>query len=182
VHGVIFASFVDYVAARHGSDVASELTAGEPVFLLSESYEDERLLALVTRASEATGIPAPDLVHEVGVFTAQQTFARLYPAFFAVAGGTRAFLLSVETVIHELVRATIPNARPPQLQVRPLGDEGVTVTYTSSRRLCALLAGLVEGTARHYGEKVQVDQTACMLRGDPACLFEIRVSPGTLAA
>lgn len=182
VHGVIFASFVDYVAARHGSDVASEILADQPIFLLSESYEDERLLVLINRASELTGTPEAELVYEVGVFTAQQTFARLYPAFFAVAGGTRPFLLSVETFIHELVRATIPNASPPRLHVQPLGDDGVTINYTSSRRLCALLAGLVEGTARHYGEEVEVDQTDCMLRDDPACVFEIRVSPGMLAA
>lgn len=182
VHGVIFASFVDYMAARHGSDVASEILSHQPVFLLSESYEDERLLALINRASELTGTSEGELVYQVGVFTAEQTFARLYPAFFAVAGGTQAFLLSVETFIHELVRATIPNASPPRLHVQPLGDDGVTINYTSSRRLCALLAGLVEGTARHYGEQVQVDQTDCMLRDDPACVFEIRVSPGMLAA
>ena len=182
VHGVIFASFVDYFAARHGPELASEVLSGQPVFLLSETYEDERLHALVTRASELTGTPVPELVHEVGVFTAQQTFARLYPAFFAVAGGTRAFLLSVETLIHELVRATIPNASPPQLHAQPLGDDGVTITYTSRRRRCALLAGLVEGTANLYGEEVQIEQTACMLRDDPACTFEIRVSPGSLAA
>jgi heme-NO-binding protein len=182
VHGVILASFVDYVAARHGSAVAAEILTDQPVFLLSESYADERLLALVTRASERTGTEPGELVHEVGIFTAQQTFARLYPAFFEVAGGTRAFLLSVETLIHELVRATIPNASPPQLHVLPLGDDGVKINYTSPRRLCALLAGLVEGTARHYGEEVQIDQTECMLRDDPECVFEIRVSPGTLAA
>ena len=53
VHGVIFASFVDCMAARHGSDVASEILSDQPVFLLSESYEDERLLALINRASGA---------------------------------------------------------------------------------------------------------------------------------
>ena len=46
VHGVIFASFVDYVAARHGSDVASEILSDQPVFLLSEAYEDERWVEL----------------------------------------------------------------------------------------------------------------------------------------
>jgi hypothetical protein len=157
-------------------------SSDQPVFLLSESYEDERLLALIKRASELAGAPEGELVYQVGVFTAEKTFARLYPAFFAVAGGTRAFLLSVERFIHELVRATIPNASPPRLNVQPLGDDGVTINYTSSRRLCPLLAGLVEGTACHYGEEVQVDQTDCMLRDDPACVFEIRVSPGTLAA
>ena len=101
VHGVIFASFVDYMAARHGYDVVSEIFSDQPVFLLSQSYEDERLLALINRASELTGTPEGELVYQVGAFTAEQTFARLYPAFFAAAGGSRAFLLSVETFIHE---------------------------------------------------------------------------------
>jgi hypothetical protein len=110
------------------------------------------------------------------MFTAQRTFTRLYPAFFAISPNTRAFLLTVEARIHELVRATIPSATPPELHVSELGDDGVTISYTSPRRLCVLLRGLAEGTARHYGETATIDETTCMRRGDPACTFEIRFS------
>jgi len=115
-----------------------------------------------------------ELVREFGVFTGENTFPRLYPAYYAVAGATRAFLLSVETLIHELVRATIPNATPPRLVVRPLNEDGVRIDYASPRKLCVLLRGLVDGTARHYGEEAAMEETACMHRGDPACVFEIR--------
>jgi hypothetical protein len=75
------------------------------------------------------------------------------------------------------VRATIPNARPPQLHVSELDDDGVAIDYTSPRQLCVLLRGLAEGTASHYGETAQIDEVTCMRRGDPACRFEIRLSP-----
>ena len=88
-------------------------------------------------------------------------------------------MLTVEERIHELVRATIPNAGPPQLDVTELGDDGVSVVYTSPRRLCVLLRGLTEGTAQHYGERAEIEEKTCMLRGDAACTFDIRFRPAT---
>jgi hypothetical protein len=179
VHGVIFTSLRDYLADAHGSDTAAAVFAGEPVYLLSEAYPDERLLALIGRASEATGRGTDAIIHDFGVFTAQSTFTRLYPAFFSIEGSTREFLLTVEDRIHDLVRATIPNAGPPKLEVGDLDGDGVTIVYTSARRLCVLLRGLTEGTARYYGERAEIDEQTCMLRGDPACRFEIRFRPAS---
>lgn len=177
MHGVIFTSFRDYLSDADGPELAATVFAGEPIYLLSEAYPDERLTALVRRAAEATGRDADTIVHDFGVFTARSTFARLYPAFFTIAGSSRDFLLTVETRIHELVRATIPNAGPPQLDVRELGDDRVSIVYTSPRRLCELLRGLTEGTAQHYGERSEIEETTCMRRGDPACTFEVRFVP-----
>ena len=176
MHGVVFSSFRDYVTATFGRDVTQQVFAGGGSYLLSEAYPDEDFLGFVTRAVEVTGSDPDQLVYDFGVFTAQTTFARLYPAFFQIAKGTRPFLLTVEKRIHELVRATIPNAEPPQLRVAPLGTDGVTIAYTSPRRLCVLLEGLVEGAASHYDEAATIDQSECMLRGDPACLFEVRLA------
>ena len=152
--------------------------AGEPAYLLSESYPDEQLTGLVGRTSEVTGVAEDEVVLGFGVFAAQQTFARLYPAFFAIAASAREFLLTVETRIHELVRATIPNAAPPQLRVSPLGEDGVEIHYDSPRRLCVLLRGLTEGTAAHYQEQAVIEERTCMLLGDDACRFEVRLGPG----
>jgi hypothetical protein len=176
VHGVIFTSNRDYVTDAFGSERAADTFAARDVYLLSESYPDEELVELIERTSEMTATPPDELLHDFGVFTAQNTFARLYPAFFAISPSTRAFLLTVETRIHELVRATIPNAGPPQLDVSELGDDGVAIVYASPRRLCVLLRGLTEGTARHYGERSELEETTCMKRGDAACTFQVRFS------
>jgi Haem-NO-binding len=177
VHGVIFSSFRDFLTVAHGSETADRVFDGEPIYLLSESYPDESLGRLVARATEAVGADTNELVHDFGVYTASKTFTRLYPAFFAIAHSAREFLLTVETRIHELVRATIPNAAPPQLHVTELGDDAVSIVYSSPRRLCVLLRGLTEGTTQHYGETATIEETTCMWRGDDQCTFEVRFSP-----
>jgi heme-NO-binding protein len=179
VHGLIFTSFRDYLNEAHGHDLAAEIFAGEPIYLLSEAYPDEQLLALIGRASEASGQELDTIEHDFGVFTARSTFARLYPALFAISASAREFLMTVETRIHEVVRATIPNAGPPQLDVTELDEDGVSIVYTSPRRLCMLLRGLTEGTAQHYGERVEIEERTCMRREDPACTFDIRFRPAS---
>ena len=136
------------------------------------------LRPLVDLAAAHTGRERDEIVFELGVFTGETTFPRLYPAFYAEAGSARAFLLTVETRIHELVRATIPQAGPPQLAIAPRED-GVTISYESPRRLCVLLRGLTEGTARHYGQHAEVGEETCMLRDDPTCTFEVVFSDGS---
>jgi Haem-NO-binding len=176
VHGVIFTSLRDYLTLEHGADLAQEVFGEKPIFLLSESYDDALLVQLVVKAAGATGREVDEVIHDFGVFAATTTFARLYPAFFAIAPSAREFLLTVETRIHELVRATIPNAAPPQLWIEEHGEDGVSITYSSPRRLCVLLRGLVQGTARHYGDVAAIEEPTCMLRGDPSCSFEITLS------
>ena len=177
MHGLIFSSFEDYLNVRHGPETATEVMAGEPIYLLSETYPDERLTALIERAATLVNVDADALEQDFGAFTAESTFARLYPALFAMSLSARAFLLTVEAQIHEVVRAAIPNAQPAMLAVSESGPAAVSIVYTSPRRLCSLLRGLVEGTGRHYGETVLIEESTCMRRGDASCTFDVHFEP-----
>jgi heme-NO-binding protein len=179
LHGVIFASFRDFATQAYGRELAGALFADEPPYLLSAAYDDERFYDLVRRAAAAAGVDQEELEVEFGVFTGETTFAGLYPAFYSVCASARDFLLTVESRIHELVRATVPRASPPRLAVSPLGEEAVEIRYSSPRRLCTLLRGLAEGTARRFGETTDIVETSCMRRGDELCRFEVRLSPLT---
>jgi hypothetical protein len=174
VHGLIFASLRDYLHTEHGAAVAQEVTAGEPQYTLSEAYPDEQFLALLERACERTGLDLQTFLFEFGVFTAATTFARLYSVLFKLSPSARDFLLTVEVPIHDTVRVAMPDARPPELGVTDLGEDGLEIRYTSARRVCAMLRGLVEGTARVYEERVEIDEPECMHRGDPACRVIVR--------
>jgi hypothetical protein len=176
VHGVIFNSLHDYLVAEHGREVAEAVFAGEPQYLLSEAYPDESLMHLVDVAASETAHDRDAILFGLGVFIGETTFVRLYPAFYAQMPSARQFLLNVEQKIHELVRTTIPHAGPPQLVVAPLGDDGVTIEYVSPRRLCVMLRGLTEGTARHFGQHAEMVETACMHRGDAACKVDVTFS------
>ena len=174
MHGLIFASFRDYLVTEHGSAVEATVTAGEPQYTLSEAYPDEQFLALLERACTQTGLSRDELLFDFGVFTAAKTFARLYSVLFRASPTAREFLLTVETPIHEVIRVSLPEARPPQLAVTDLGDDRLEILYTSPRRICAMLRGLVEGTARVYSETLEVEEPECMLRGAAACRVLVR--------
>jgi predicted hydrocarbon binding protein len=176
VHGLIFVSFRDYLAAEHGATTEREVMAGEPRYLVSDAYADERFTDIIERACRLTGFSPDTLLRDFGAFTAEKTFARLYPALFDLSGTARSFLLTVETRIHQVVRVAAPGALPPELVVSEVGANAISIMYTSRRKLCAMLRGLVEGTARHYGEAVRIEEQACMHRGDNACTFQVLFS------
>lgn len=172
VHGIVFTSFRHFVASRHGDERAAELWAGEPPYLITQAYGDDAFLALFGRVTAAVDADPDALLREFGCFAAERTFRMLYPSYYDEAAATRPFLLGIEERIHELVRATVPEAMPPQLAVEPLDEDGVRIEYRSPRRLCVLLEGLVEGSARSFGETAELRQVMCMRRGDEACVYE----------
>lgn len=171
MHGIIFASFFDYVRTALGSSSAATIF-DQGFYSMSESHPDDEFMRLLGRTSAALSTPIETVLHDFGVYTGEQTFPRLYPSQFEIAGDTRSFLLTVEDRIHELVRATIPDADPPALTVMPVGESQIDLTYASPRRLCRLLEGLVVGTARHYDEEVEITEATCMHDGAPSCKFE----------
>ena len=172
MHGLIFAGLRDYTAVRLGEERAAELWA-DRVFETTEAYDDRWFAAQLERLGAETGESMQGVQRGFGEFAAQKTFAGLYPDYYTESKDAFTFLLGIEEKIHDLVRATIRGATPPKLHVRPMGELGVLVSYTSERGLCALLEGLVRGTAAHYGEAVVVEEIQCMHRGDPGCVFSV---------
>jgi hypothetical protein len=176
MHGLIFASFRDYLLTEHGAHVAQDVLAGEPQYTLGEAYPDEQFLGLLERACRLTALSNDELLFEFGVFTAATTFARLYSVLFEASPTARDFLLTVEEPIHDVIRVALPDARPPELALTDLGQDSLEIVYTSPRRICAMLRGLVEGTGRVYGETLEVEELECMHHGASACRLLIRFS------
>lgn len=175
MHGIVFAALRDFIASHLNQERADHVFAEKTPYLLSQAYADEEFLDLFERARSLADEPPDDFMRAFGSFTGATTFPRLYPAFYDVAGDTRTFLLTIETRIHELVRATVPNAHPPRLRVERAGDTSVRIVYDSPRHLCRFLEGLVSGTALHFGETDDTTEERCMRRGDSACVFLVRL-------
>lgn len=176
MHGIVFTSFRHFALSRYGAGVTADVWAGEPSYLITRAYPDDAFTQLVTRLAEAVGADRETLVRDFGSFAGERTFVLLYPSAYEEAGSARAFLLGVEARIHELVRSTVPDAEPPELEVEPLGEDGVRIRYRSERRLCALLEGLVRGTAAHFGERPELRHERCMHGGEQACVVDVRLA------
>lgn len=169
---MVFAALRDYTVERLGEAAATELWA-DRIFEPTEAYEDEWFVAQLDRLAAATSEGRAQVDAGFGAFAGRKTFAALYPGYYEESGDVVSFLLGIEEKIHEVVRSTIPGARPPRLHVHPLGESGVLISYTSERRLCRLLEGLVLGSAEKLGDQVDVDEVQCMHSGDPGCVFTV---------
>jgi predicted hydrocarbon binding protein len=172
LHGLIFTAFRQYSWTRL-PEAAASIWDGMPNYVMTEAYPDSSFRDLVQRAAETTGHEPDEILREFGRFTGFWVFRVMRPDYYDESETTRRFLLDVERRIHETIRSTTVGATPPHLTVAPIGDEGVSISYTSERRLCALLEGLVAGVAEYYGEHFRIEQPVCMHRGDPACSFVV---------
>jgi hypothetical protein len=176
MHGLIFAELKKYAETRLGANAWSALLkeAGlsGKLYLTVESYPDSDVLALVGAATRITGGQAATILEDFGEFITPDLMA-MYAAFIPKEWGTLEFLENVERTIHRTVRMRNPGAEPPKIHARRSQPNQVTITYSSARRLCALARGLVRGVAKHYGQKVAVDEPECMMTGAAECTIRV---------
>lgn len=174
--GVIFNLLEEVVSAAYGEAVWDDLLVAAGVdgaYASLGLYPDAELTAIVGALAEATGRAPDDVLRWAGREALPRWVDRV-PEVFAAHGDTRALVLALNDVIHPEVRKLDAAAEVP-LFAFDLSDPAVlAVGYRSSRGLCAFAEGLVEGTARHFGEDVAIAQPRCQHRGDPLCRLEVR--------
>jgi hypothetical protein len=135
------------------------------------SYADEEFRALLAASSRILKQEPGELLTWFGR-QAIVPLSERYPRLFAHPS-TRSFLLSLNNIIHPEVRKLYPGADVPHFDYLPSSDDRLLMKYASKRRMCAFAEGLIEGAAEHFGERVSVQQEACMLKGDPHCLIVV---------
>jgi len=174
--GVVFNLLEEVVRRHHGEDLWDDLLddAGlDGAYTSLGSYADADIEALVAAAAGKLGLQREDVLRWFGQ-TAMPVLAELYPAFFEPHSSSRTFVLGVNSIIHAEVRKLYTGAECPHFNFRDDADGALLMDYRSSRRMCALAQGFIEGAASHYGEAVDFRHDSCVDRGDPHCVFHIR--------
>ncbi len=176
MHGLIFAELKKYSETKLGANGWHTLLkeAGLPgkLYLTVESYPDADVLALLGAASRITGSQTGAILEDFGEFITPDLMA-MYAAFVPKDWTTLDFLENVERTIHRTVRMRNPGAEPPRIQSRRSQPNQITITYSSERRLCALARGLARGVAKHYGQRVSIDEPECMMSGAEECKIRV---------
>jgi len=180
--GIIFNLAEEVLTQAHGSEVWDSILerAGvDGAYTSLGSYADQELIALVRAASEITGIEDATVVRQVGE-GAMPLLAQRYPLFFTPHTSTRAFVLTVNEIIHPEVRKLYPGADAPEFDFDTSDADVLVLGYRSSRRLCALAEGFIAGAARHYGEVADMEQVQCMNDGAASCVIVCRFRPAAV--
>ena len=179
MHGTIFTELQKYVVAKLGSDAWPRLLqasgVGREGYEAFNVYPDEEALVLVSTASRITGTAVPALLEDFGAFIAPDLLD-MYWAVVQPEWRTLDVIEHTEQAIHQVVRLKNPGARPPELRCARLAPDHVVITYTSPRKLCGVAKGIARGLATHYGEKVTITESQCMLQGSDRCEISVRTA------
>lgn len=174
--GIIFNLLQEVVEQEHGDatwDAVLQASGVSGAYSSLGNYPDEELGRIVMAASKGLNVPPPDVIRWFGRRAIPLLAAR-YPQFFSPHTSTLKFLLTLNTIIHPEVRKLYPDADVPEFDFESPAPEVLHLVYRSHRKLCALAEGFVEGAAGHFGERVTLEQTECMHRGDDRCLIVAR--------
>jgi hypothetical protein len=176
--GIVFNLLEELVERDHGEEVWDALLADaglEGAYTSLGSYPDEDLDKLVAAAAPRLGLEQNQVIRWFGR-ESLPLLATRYPDLFDLHGGTRPFLLTLNSIIHPEVRKLYPGADVPVFDFDAASPDVLVMGYRSKRRLCAFGEGLIQGAADHYGETVSIEQPSCMLRGDPKCVLRVAVT------
>ncbi|MGB0723535.1 MAG: heme NO-binding domain-containing protein [Gammaproteobacteria bacterium] len=160
--GIVFSEFVEMVEEVFSPEIAdavieeSDLPSGGSYTTVG-TYDHSEILTLVTKLSEKTGVPVPDLVAAFGKYLFDR-FSVLYPAFFSGVGSSFEFLARIEEHVHVEVRKLYPDADLPRFETSRPDDATLVMVYSSTRPFADLAHGLMRGCVEHYGETVSIDR------------------------
>jgi predicted hydrocarbon binding protein len=179
--GIIFNLLEDFLKESLGEEKLEELIEScslktrEP-FVGPGSYPDEDLLAIVDRAVEVTGMTKPEALRAFGKFCIGR-LAQKYPPFFDKHDTAKAFLKTLNALHSLEVKKLYADAKPPEFVMEDPSPDRLIMRYTSEKKLCWLMEGLIEGVAEHYRSPIRSRQRQCMLEGGPSCEFELEFAP-----
>jgi hypothetical protein len=176
--GIVFCEFVEMLENQFSPEMADELISGTQLesrgaYTSVGTYDHHEMLALVTRLSEKTGTPVPDLVEAFGRYLFTR-FVELYPAFFENVNGAFAFLDRIEEHVHVEVLKLYPDAELPTFDTSRPDEDTMIMTYRSTRPFADLAHGLIDGCIAHYGEPVDVAMEDISNEGRTHVLFTLK--------
>ena len=128
--------------------------------------------ALVGTVSTMTHTPVDALSIALGLYLFPRLVA-LHPAFVRPGMTAKEFLKTVHGTIHVEVRKLHPDATLPSFAYEDPAPDRLVMIYVSSRKVCDLASGLLQGVAEHFQETIAQEQVLCTKRGDPHCRFEL---------
>jgi hypothetical protein len=177
MQGVILDELRMYVVEAFGYPAWIQVLkgSGRPAthqYALELAYPDAELGVLALRTSDVTGKPVAEVLEGFGRAMVPDMF-KLYSILVNPRWSFVDFLLGMEPVLHSALRLHAPGALPTKVQATRVGPQTVRIVYESPLRACSAVRGVILGAADHYAVEVNITEEACVLRGDPACVFMV---------
>lgn len=175
--GIVFSEFIELVEEKFGFDIADDIIEEADLpsggaYTSVGTYNHQELITLVGLLSQKTGIDAEALVqvfgeHLLGVFHSS------HPIFFDEVDNCFDFLDTIENRVHVEVKKLYPEAELPTFSASFPKPNTMLLTYTSKRPFSALAYGLIKGSAKYYGEDINVMMEDQSVAPETKVVFEL---------
>jgi hypothetical protein len=176
MHGIIHRSLKQYVIDRtseEGWETIIDVAGVENrLYLPVSEYPDEEVTEVLATVTELTGHDEAAIQRDFGRYFAPQ----LLDTFDAHVGRDWNAIDAVEGLerIYPQVVAKDDAADSMQISTRRSSADTVVVHYRSSRTLCPMLEGMIEGIAGEYGDEIRIGKGSPTRDGLRHCELTVR--------
>jgi len=175
--GMFFNNFDRYISETYGIEAwetilsESDLESGD-VFIGPQVYPDSDFYILLDKAISYLKIEKNELLKDLGrkLF---HYYAEYFPDIVDTSINPKQFLLSINDIHQYEVKKLLKVADPPIFTFEDPAPDKVLMTYYSKRKLCPLMEGILLGFSDVFKAPINFTKTACMLKGDEQCSYEI---------
>lgn len=163
MYGLVIISLQEMITKNYGPEKwnAVKRAAGVDEEILSRltSYDDSVTYQLVGAAANELNITADELLERFGNHWITITAIQDYGELICAAGANiRDFLLHLPQ-FHTRVVLFLPNLQPPQFYCSDVGENTLTLHYSSTRAgLAPFVLGAIRGVGELYNKSVEVKQ------------------------
>jgi Haem-NO-binding len=177
--GIIFNTLESFICEGWGDDTYEEILSLCPLktkepFVGPGTYPDTDLVMIASQAAQKLGLPLGDALRAFGHY-AFPKLATKVPALVDKNAGAKAFLLSIDSVVHVEVRKLYPHAITPKFDYDDIDKKNALIIhYSSKRQMCTLMEGLIDGVAEYFGTTIRYEQRQCTGCGDARCEFHLQ--------
>tara|TARA_B100000959_G_scaffold265847_1_gene307738 strand:- start:2725 stop:3288 length:564 start_codon:yes stop_codon:yes gene_type:complete len=156
MYGLVHTVFREFLERENDKDiwkkVMKEAGVKEQDFITMESYDDDITYRLFGSASQVLERNLDDLLHNFGIFwvigPAQTGW---YGELLHAAGSTLPELISNLNQLHDTVRSSLPDLKPPRFKCLDVTDSSLRVRYYSHRPgLTPFVVGLIYGLGQYF--------------------------------
>lgn len=182
MHGLILMELGKYANEALGKGawqrLRKECGLEGDLYLPTLDYPEPEGSALFAAVSRATGKPLAELQEDLGEYASRELLDFFRP--FMRPDWKTLDLVAHYKEVNSKVYRRLAGARhevvPPNVRSIRVSAEESVITYESDRRICGFLRGMFRGIGRHLGEAVWIEDQNCVLDGDSACTFSVRLS------
>lgn len=158
--GTVVSTWIRTCRDLYGNDIINKSLKSvdwseDIVFTPLEDVDDTKIFKLIEVIANNVDISINDLWQVIGENNLTK-FSEDYPVFFKRVNLYK-FLNSLN-FIHAIIMKKIRGAKPPKMALEPVTNDSIYFTYRSDRELFDYFLGLLHGSAKYFGEKIEVKE------------------------